>query len=544
TGPPQALRAGEEEREEVMNALVQSLVGPSGSAAVSLYVWSWQALVLLGAAWLLVRFYRSESPALRHQVWLCGLVGTAALPLLVWLVQSIPLPASHASRLTWVIEMPRTAMEAATAPPAHNQPASAYLSLPDWLRLAWSLLFFAWLAGLVIQSVRLAGAGAALRRIRRNAVPATPADLGCAECETEAIRSGRVSVRLSSELHTPMLAGLLRPLILLPADIVTWATPEERSAMLRHELAHFERQDHIANAIQTLIRTIFYFHPLVRYACRQLGLERELACDDRVVLSGAPAATYAESLIKVAERGVASLAPENFHQPALFTARQFLERRIEMIMNDDRVRTTSSRWPYLLLPLCLLGAIVWLLVPARQTAAQENTRAVGKAAADESPYRIPPGGLAPLPGEVAGMPVTVTVATNGNFGSYCSSTDSNGLMKNIQVGFPQFTVTAEKGYGKDNWIYLPDRYEVESEGKVYYGSGPLFIRHYPGKVEIRGGLHLFRNPEFTGGLLSLPELLETMSPPEEKAPSQKILPPPPPPPPPPLLREIPDKPYD
>jgi len=42
-----------------------------------------------------------------------------------------------------------------------------------------------------------------------------------------------------------------------------------------------------------LLQIVFFFHPPVRYACRQLSLEREMACDDRVVGMGAGAARRA-----------------------------------------------------------------------------------------------------------------------------------------------------------------------------------------------------------------------------------------------------------
>jgi|SRR5215831_1810480 len=82
--------------------------------------------------------------------------------------------------------------------------------------------------------------------------------------------------------------------------------PAERAAIIQHELAHVARRDPLVNLFQTALQVIFFFHPLVRYACRQMSLEREMACDDRVISLGASAATYAESIIKVAERGIAS----------------------------------------------------------------------------------------------------------------------------------------------------------------------------------------------------------------------------------------------
>ena len=45
-----------------------------------------------------------------------------------------------------------------------------------------------------------------------------------------------------------------------------------------------------------LVGAVLFFHPAVRYALRQLVLERELACDERVLSAGANAAAYAEAL--------------------------------------------------------------------------------------------------------------------------------------------------------------------------------------------------------------------------------------------------------
>ena len=176
-----------------------------------------------------------------------------------------------------------------------------------------------------------------------------------------ALINGKVDLRLSSNVDSPLLCGAFHPTILLPADIAEWTSPSERSAMIQHELAHVERLDPLVNLFQTALRMIFFFHPLVRYGCRQLGLERELACDDRVVALGAHAETYAEGLLKVAER---SLAPGAGHQLAFFSTKQILERRIEMILNNNRVRAGARQWKFMVLSAGLIAAVTWLLIPA------------------------------------------------------------------------------------------------------------------------------------------------------------------------------------
>jgi hypothetical protein len=188
------------------------------------------------------------------------------------------------------------------------------------------------------------------------------AELGCPDLEKMSV----LECRLSKTNSSPILVGLWRPTILLPADILSWTTADERRAILLHEMTHALRQDHWENFFQSLLGSVFYFHPLVRYACKQLCIERELSCDERVLQFGAEASSYVESILKVAEKSIASDA---MHQPAFIT-KKMLERRIEMIMKGDRSIWSARRWTLLILPIALIALMLWVLVPNRSASAQ------------------------------------------------------------------------------------------------------------------------------------------------------------------------------
>jgi hypothetical protein len=100
---------------------------------------------------------------------------------------------------------------------------------------------------------------------------------------------------------------------------------------------------------------------MVRYACNQLSLERELACDDRVLGMGTEPGAYAESILKAAER---SFITDVVHQTASFASKRKLERRIDMILDPNRAPSPLRQWPFLILPLLLMGTITWLVMPA------------------------------------------------------------------------------------------------------------------------------------------------------------------------------------
>jgi len=158
-------------------------------------------------------------------------------------------------------------------------------------------------------------------------------------------------------------------MILLPSDIAFWTTREERVAIIQHELAHVERLDHHINFFQSLLKSVFFFHPLVRYACHQLNMERELACDTRVLDLGAAPAAYADGILKVVERNI---FPDAVHQPASFASRKKLERRIDMILKKEHLPMATRLWPFLVLPLGLILALIWLLTPERPVSANST----------------------------------------------------------------------------------------------------------------------------------------------------------------------------
>ena len=90
------------------------------------------------------------------------------------------------------------------------------------------------------------------------------------------------AIYLSRDQQSPLMAGLLRPVIVLPKE---WSTLscQEQDLMLLHELCHFRRKDHWQRGILLLIQLLFWFHPMVWLAARRFRQQQEIHCD-RLVL--------------------------------------------------------------------------------------------------------------------------------------------------------------------------------------------------------------------------------------------------------------------
>ena len=116
----------------------------------------------------------------------------------------------------------------------------------------------------------------------------------------------KVEVATSPAISSPMALGILRPIIVFPADLVEKLRTDEFTLILMHELAHVRRWDNLTLLLQQLVSAVLFFHPAVWLCGRMLRREAEQACDDLVVCATGRSEAYARSLAHVAERAVYS----------------------------------------------------------------------------------------------------------------------------------------------------------------------------------------------------------------------------------------------
>ena len=207
---------------------------------------------------------------------------------------------------------------------------------------------------------------------------------------------------LSSPLRTmPMTWGLWRTRLLVPAQAADWPQ-EQRRAVLLHELGHARRWDCGTQLVAQIACALYWFNPLVWVAWRRIRVERERACDDLVLNTGARASAYAEHLL----HSSATLPALRFVGAAVAMARRStLEERMRAILDARRDRRAMSAWGTVATVLVLAA----LLVPVAAIRAQVNP-ARGPTPAPVVP--LPPGYAASTPAGGAELaPVTRSAAT-------------------------------------------------------------------------------------------------------------------------------------
>lgn len=148
----------------------------------------------------------------------------------------------------------------------------------------------------------------------------------------------RRPVRLlqSAQIAVPVVAGWIRPVVLLPVSAINNMPLDQLEALLAHELAHVRRHDYLMHLLVTAIETAFFYHPLAWWISRQVRREREDCCDDLATQVCGSRVLYA--------RALADLEESRFgFEPALAASDGSLLRRIRRILGrQDPARPAAG----------------------------------------------------------------------------------------------------------------------------------------------------------------------------------------------------------
>ncbi len=338
----------------VLNGLGSQLFGWFGQLSIELAV---LALVVLAAS----RLLPIKSPALRHLLWVVVLLK----PIVAVAVSSPFTLFTPFTPLGPLVESGRDALAfLAVEPPVHAAAFPIVATSSVGLTAAgWGAIL--WMAGAALLIGRIMIGQGILWRLRRQAQVQRGGPLFDAlrQARQEFDCYPRVEVATSPSIGSPMALGILRPIIVFPADLVDKLRADELSLILMHELAHVRRCDNLVLLLHRLVAAVLFFHPAVWLCGRMLRREAEQACDDLVVCATGRGKAYARGLAHVAERAshfnplVRRIPTMN----AFAAAESDLALRIRRTLNGGgRPMGTRAR----LLAAVLLGPLMVVTLPS------------------------------------------------------------------------------------------------------------------------------------------------------------------------------------
>jgi bla regulator protein BlaR1 len=315
----------------------------------------WQSTVFAGAMWALTLALRQNRAAVQYWLWLAASV-KFLIPFSVlmgigshlgWRAAA-EIDPSQWSVLVEQIGQPFTASAAAV-----------HQLTPPMINAIPAILFGVWACGVALGIVFWLRS---LRRMRAVLQAATPLDLDLP-----------ISAACCSERIEPGVFGICKPILLLPEGIMDRLTPDQLTAIVRHEMCHVHRRDNLTASLHMLVEILFWFYPLVWWIRTRLVEERENACDEDVLNAVTDPEAYAE--------GILTVCRFYLQAPACVSgaAGANLRKRVERILRRQRATRLSMLKKLLLVGVGLSAiagpiAIGLLSAPLARAQARPNRR--------------------------------------------------------------------------------------------------------------------------------------------------------------------------
>jgi beta-lactamase regulating signal transducer with metallopeptidase domain len=394
---------------------------PGEAAALTIAV---QVAAVVALAALLARALARRSPAALYGVWLCALVCLPVGALAVWGFQQsgaalIRLPWLQAESATEDAAESETQAAAALsvaggsadAADPHRQSAWQRLTTAagaagrwclaaDRLRAGFVLLELAWAVGAAYFAARLLWGLRTLALVRRELTPVDARRLGDLPERVQRKLGMRrfPAVMTWPRLRSPVSLGILRPTIVLPAELLAGLNARQLHDVLVHECAHFLRRDHLTGLWERLVQIVFWPHPAIYLLRRELARAREELCDN-YVLCGGDSPHYARTLLEISQRAGGRTAScwsaiGFLHAPRRLEVRVagLLDKRRSLLTRINGAALAALAMAFLLAAGLIAGT---RLVPAEPTPPVQVASAAPSPPVEPDPRPVAPAEAVP-----------------------------------------------------------------------------------------------------------------------------------------------------
>lgn len=288
---------------------------------------TWQGLLIGGTAALLLASLRGASASLRYGIACSGMCGLAlaAVGTATFCLSSGDRQASRTDRQTRSGEPDsvRPVDPQLFRPSGSDTGSSAWQPVPEAgvvsspegsrgsviepatiagkIERTFPAVVALWCGGVAFLSLRLVAGLWRVRQWKRLGTPVGDPQL-LEMANRLAARMGlRGNFRLLESVPAvvPFVIGWLRPVVIVPTSLSSGWSPAELESLLAHELAHIRRQDWLVNLLQSVVETVFFYHPVVWWLSRVIRTERENCCDDLALETCGNRVALARALVRM-----------------------------------------------------------------------------------------------------------------------------------------------------------------------------------------------------------------------------------------------------
>ncbi len=388
-----------------------------------------QSFVLFAAGWVLIYLLRNRAAPLRSGISLTAIVMVLFLiPLFFIAIALAGLPFHTTFNINlnqpiFIIDqgdvpsLNHGDANVSTVPALHNPFGFSISSIGQKNFFFVQIINFfgiIWLAGCIVQIFRFWLAVASVQALKKHSRPIRDRRiLGILKEVSRSLSiAKKIRIHFSPQIPYPMTAGIFKPFIFLPEDLLEKLTDNQFRGVLMHEASHIRHWDQAAGILQRLAKAIFWWNHLAYALSKTHARAREEISDNHVLLLS-DSREYAECLIDLAEKtsrfkhAAATVGMGAPHIPLKSRIKYILSREKKM---ETRLKKSTTAMILLAALLVTVG-----ITGSRITLASDVT-------APKLIKRVEP--VYPQEAKQAGIEGTVVIAAR---------TDSRGIVTRLDI---------------------------------------------------------------------------------------------------------------
>lgn len=318
-----------------MNMAIADLMSAIGWTLVHFL---WQGALIGFATALALTVLRNARPQLRYLIACTGLLACVA-----WPAADLCLQLRHGGTVD--------AAFGSSAGAVMGGAAKAAPGVLAWLQANMQLLVAAWASCALALALRMALGLVWLGKAGRSKAVNTEWQVRVDRLAKFAGVARTVRLRVVDHLASPVTAGWWRPVVLVPAALVSGMPADLLEALLAHEIAHIKRHDYLVNLLQNMVEALLFYHPAVWWISGRIRAEREQIADDLAASQLVEPRRLARALSELEKR---QFSPHHLAQAA--NGGDLFARIQRLVRPDAQALSWKAALPVLGLTLACLGA--------------------------------------------------------------------------------------------------------------------------------------------------------------------------------------------
>lgn len=231
------------------------------------------------------------------------------------------------------------------------------------LNILYNAFFVVWLIGIVLFTGMIIYSIYQINRLKKASIAIKNKQINemLESCMKDVGVKKNIKLRETPFLNSPITLGFFRPYIIIPKKTRQTFTVNELKYVFLHELSHQKNKDILVNYAMWIVKTIYWFNPLVWLAIKKISIDRELACDTSVLnlLNKKGQTEYGQTIIHFADKSYNN----SYEQlaPGIGGTKQQIKQRILSIACYSK-ETLNLKWKSKVI-CSVIGVIVLLFTP-------------------------------------------------------------------------------------------------------------------------------------------------------------------------------------